>query len=301
MALVAAKCTMCGSELTVDNSLKSAKCPSCDMEYIVQDAINYHNTYNVTNIGHAEQVIVKDESSIDARIENANTYLITHEDYSKAKEIFQSVVNDKSGDYRGWWGLAGADSRNFTYFDCTKAEFDNIKMNVDRAFKVASPDIQASLRGKWNQYMEGVNGFRNKKVIEHNEYKAKISSDMERKKVLENQLSGLHQKKNNLLKEKEENWRRSQRPILTVGGGILAFFFILGGIGGSGPVAIIIGLAIIGALIARFVSLQSRNSSIEQKIKENERSSNSVQNDLNNIVKEILRLEELMNNLNKYI
>lgn len=301
MALVAAKCTMCGSELTVDNSLKSAKCPFCGTEYIVQDAINYHNTYNVTNIGYAGQVIVKDESSIDARIESANTYLITYEDYSKAKEIFQSVVNDKSGDYRGWWGLAGADSRNFTYFDCTKAEFDNIKTNVDRAFKVASPDIQTSLRGKWNHYIEGVNGFKNKKVNEQNECKAKMSSAMARKTALENQLSGLHQKKNDLLKEKEVNWRRSQRPILTVGGGILAFFFILGGIGGSGPVAIIIGLAIIGALIARFVSIQSRNSSIEQQIKENDRSSYSVQNELDNIIKEILRLEGLINNLNKYI
>lgn len=77
MPLVPAKCTNCGASLQIDNTQQAAICPYCHSAYVVEQAINNYN-YNV---------IVKDESSIDAKVENATTFLKVFKEYEKARQI----------------------------------------------------------------------------------------------------------------------------------------------------------------------------------------------------------------------
>ena len=49
MPFVQAKCPECGGMLAVDDSKKAAVCQFCSEAFIVQDAINNYNTYNITN------------------------------------------------------------------------------------------------------------------------------------------------------------------------------------------------------------------------------------------------------------
>lgn len=49
MAFVQAKCPECGGMLAVDADKKAAVCQFCGEAFIVQEAVNNYNTYNITN------------------------------------------------------------------------------------------------------------------------------------------------------------------------------------------------------------------------------------------------------------
>ncbi len=58
MPLVPAKCTQCGSNLTVEPSQDATLCPFCNTPFITEKAINNYNTTNVTNIENLHADIV---------------------------------------------------------------------------------------------------------------------------------------------------------------------------------------------------------------------------------------------------
>ena len=49
MALLQAKCTNCGGELTVDDGKKAAVCQFCGEAFIVEEAVNNYITNHITN------------------------------------------------------------------------------------------------------------------------------------------------------------------------------------------------------------------------------------------------------------
>ncbi len=65
MSLVAAKCTQCGANITVDSSKDAGICPHCNTAYIVEKAIkNYNTTNNIqnqTNIYYGESEFEKEK------------------------------------------------------------------------------------------------------------------------------------------------------------------------------------------------------------------------------------------------
>lgn len=51
MPLVQVKCTNCGANLEIDNTLDAAVCPYCNVPFVVEKAINNYNTANHINAG----------------------------------------------------------------------------------------------------------------------------------------------------------------------------------------------------------------------------------------------------------
>ena len=51
MPLVQAKCTNCGANLEIDNTLDAAVCPYCNVPFVVEKAINNYNTANHISAG----------------------------------------------------------------------------------------------------------------------------------------------------------------------------------------------------------------------------------------------------------
>lgn len=51
MPLVQAKCTNCGANLEINNTLDAAVCPYCNVPFVVEKAINNYNTANHINAG----------------------------------------------------------------------------------------------------------------------------------------------------------------------------------------------------------------------------------------------------------
>lgn len=52
MGLIAAKCTQCGAELTVDDTKEAGVCQYCGTAYITEKVINNYNTYVTNNEIH---------------------------------------------------------------------------------------------------------------------------------------------------------------------------------------------------------------------------------------------------------
>src|SRR5699024_5644409 len=105
---------------------------------------------------------------IDAKVENATTFLKVFKEYEKARQIFGSITDIKSSDYRGWWGLVQVDTREFTVVNCTRTQFQRIERNAARAFSVASPEVRQFLQTQWNEYLFHVKNHVQQKAQEQN-------------------------------------------------------------------------------------------------------------------------------------
>lgn len=78
MPFVQAKCPECGGILAVDDNLKAAVCQFCNNAFIVQEAVNNYNTYNITNHNYGEGAVVnvyENKNSVSALIERVFMFL----------------------------------------------------------------------------------------------------------------------------------------------------------------------------------------------------------------------------------
>lgn len=90
--MVAAKCTNCGSALTVDSNLKKAVCPYCKFTYIVDQAINNYNISVTGNLQIANATINVAGVSVDNYIKRAEEYL-NRGQYKEAIEYYEKVLD----------------------------------------------------------------------------------------------------------------------------------------------------------------------------------------------------------------
>ncbi len=117
MALVAAKCTMCGSSIKVDDSQEKGVCEHCGTEFITEKVIINHNTINIdksTNIYYGETTdakIKKDLEKAYKTLEMAGCDLVnlTLGDRDLDEELCQNAYTLAKGvtkkdptNYGGW-------------------------------------------------------------------------------------------------------------------------------------------------------------------------------------------------------
>lgn len=230
MSLVAAKCTQCGANLNVDNSLEAAVCPSCKTPFITGQAINNYNTYNQNTyqIQHAN-LQINDEKSIENRLKNAEVFLTNHKDYHKAMELFKEIAEDAPDDYRTWWGALRALTREFT--DISSSYHDSYY--YFRATQVAPEDIKGSLVKTWDE-------FQVKK---------------EKQQKLEKELSELKQELESLKKRNGESERYIEDLRSCPVSSVIFELVFFGIIALFGPTMIILGIKPIGGLFTLFLTL----------------------------------------------
>lgn len=93
MPFVQAKCPNCGGFLAVDNAQEAAVCQFCNTPFIVEKAIN---NYNITVNGNINveraTVNVEGAPSVSNLLIRAKSF-IASEDYSKAVEYFNRVLD----------------------------------------------------------------------------------------------------------------------------------------------------------------------------------------------------------------
>lgn len=126
MALVNAKCTSCGSPLTVDNDRGVATCEFCGSSYVVENAIlNYNNTININNA--TVNVI---GSNIENLLARAKTFE-NNGDISKAKEYYNRILDIDINNYDANESLARILNAEKKKFKCPVCGYESINI-VDR-------------------------------------------------------------------------------------------------------------------------------------------------------------------------
>lgn len=113
MAFVQAKCENCGAILTVDPSLKAAICDHCGGAYVVQDSINYYNSFTKVEHMHADVVNISDESSSEGRLKAADAFMKLKK-YPEAKAEYEKVTALTPQNYKGWYGIIESATCEFT-------------------------------------------------------------------------------------------------------------------------------------------------------------------------------------------
>ncbi len=289
MPLVPAKCTNCGASLQIDNTQQAAICPYCHSAYVVEQAINNYN-YNV---------IVKDESSIDAKVENATTFLKVFKEYEKARQIFGSITDIKSSDYRGWWGLVQVDTREFTVVNCTRTQFQCIEQNAARAFSVASPEVRQFLQTQWNEYLFHVKNHVQQKAQEQNLSWQNGQEALSRRQNMKNQLMAMEQARNTMIKQKDKYRKKLDHPMLP--GFAFGGLMLLVGIYGGNVLGWIIGIAMIAGLAARWLNAKSVVRTMGQQIAQLDQERLKMYEEIAGADSQIEQLNQNMQNLQEYI
>lgn len=289
MPLVPAKCTNCGASLQIDNTQQAAICPYCHSAYVVEQAINNYN-YNV---------IVKDESSIDAKVENATTFLKVFKEYEKARQIFGSITDIKSSDYRGWWGLVQVDTREFTVVNCTRTQFQCIEQNAARAFSVASPEVRQFLQTQWNEYLFHVKNHVQQKAQEQNLSWQNGQEAVSRRQNMKNQLMAMEQARNTMIKQKDKYRKKLDHPMLP--GFAFGGLMLLVGIYGGNVLGWIIGIAMIAGLAARWLNAKSVVRTMGQQIAQLDQERLKMYEEIAGADSQIEQLNQNMQNLQEYI
>ncbi len=214
MPLISAKCTQCGAPLEVDSAKDAAICPFCNTPFIVEKAINYYNTTNVTNI-EAGVVQVQSGETQDTLAQSGETF-IKFNDYDSAKAMFEKLTNTYPFDARGWYGLAKVYSENFSKIDIHKDEYAVILSckNKLSALDVANDPKYAKL----NQYINNVIEHSNKQV-ENAKNNLIPQQNGIQEKIREHQ-----QAYNKMIQEITKQYK-DRKKYLTIGG--FAIFFII--------------------------------------------------------------------------
>ena len=112
MPLVPAKCPGCGGDMQIDGSRKEAFCPYCGTKFLVESAVNYYNTKNEYHIEHAD-IKMEDSKGLETKLRNAEAHLKLKK-YGEAAKLFKEITEEFADDYRGWWGVVRAETREFT-------------------------------------------------------------------------------------------------------------------------------------------------------------------------------------------
>lgn len=287
MPLVPAKCTNCGASLQIDDAQQAAVCPYCHAAYVVEQAIN---------------IFVNDVSSIDARVENANTFLEKIHDYKKAREIYESITNDKSSDYRGWWGLVRVDTREFKKTGDTHDRFKAIQKNAAHALKVAPPEIRASLETEWNAYVEKVKSHVELKIQEQEVFQQQLEKERALRSKLENQLAELERGKNSIMQKRQTITQCNCLIIMVIiCCGIFGLMLIMSGIVSNNGASALLGFGIVAFMIF-WIWLQNHIlGKIAQQLAQIENNCKIMQQEFADTDAKIQRLNWNVREFQKYI
>lgn len=200
MPLVPAICTQCGARLEVDPSRDAAICKYCNTPFITEKAINNYNTTYVTNIGHlhADVVHINDDSSRDSRVKSGETFL-KFNDYTSAEEVFDKLTKECPYDYRGWWGLMQAYSRNFTDFSIGRPELSKMKTLYDKACTVATPEEKSAMDAKYKPYAAQLDRKLSERLSDTRQRMQQESYEFEaQKRNLESRINALSEQQKSL-------------------------------------------------------------------------------------------------------
>lgn len=159
--ITAAVCPQCSAPLTVDEN-GVMKCEFCG-------AVLLDNRHSFV---HTSRDF---ESEMNYFIENAEC-LMSDGEYSIAFDRFKEISENYSKDYRGWWGMARASTREFTNVDISEDDFKLLCKRYSNALSKAPDDKKQELEAVFAEY--------NAAVTKANQSLAKVYERIERNEHL---------------------------------------------------------------------------------------------------------------------
>lgn len=159
MAIVPAKCTSCGGTLKVKSEDKTAICPFCGTEYLVQEAIEQYNITNVYNIEQAS-LTFDHRKLFNDRIDSAEKQLRTLKDYPKALASFEALEDDLPEEFRIWSGKVEALTKGYDAVATGNSHMNDhqyincVIKDYEYAYKTGDDEQKAEIKEKFLNVLE---------------------------------------------------------------------------------------------------------------------------------------------------
>lgn len=121
-----AKCPNCGAELYLRHEKGSGFCPNCSKQFDAEKAVKLYKSIHET-VEKAEKKVAKgsDYLEVDRILDRAEFYF-GKKQFDKAKEELESALKLTNSDYRVYFGLVRAETKNLTdYRNTSHIEYLN--------------------------------------------------------------------------------------------------------------------------------------------------------------------------------
>ena len=180
MSIERAKCTNCGGNLQVDSTKKTATCPFCHAEYLVQDAINNYKIVNEYNIQHVDTVINQDESSSTVQLRQMESCISVLKDYKKAEEIARAVIRVLPDSYEAYWGLIRIRTEDLTTCGLSQKLWDELDGYAQKVLALApvAMGIKSKYQQQWNDFCRMRQALRNNAVAQNKNNVDRLEAQM---------------------------------------------------------------------------------------------------------------------------
>ena len=113
--LVTATCPNCNSPLQIKEGQDFVKCKYCGTISSAPKAIEYHQHQSTSYIFSGANPVVNfsNGQDLETLVKNADMHLKL-KNYADAQSIYEKISKEYPHDYRGWWGLILAKSKNLS-------------------------------------------------------------------------------------------------------------------------------------------------------------------------------------------
>ncbi|MDO4156305.1 MAG: hypothetical protein Q4D37_05960 [Oscillospiraceae bacterium] len=187
------KCEQCGGDIIplkhssfLPGGAVQAKCVHCGTPYALSsEHANVESSY-VTTV-------------FDKEIRNGYEWMHVQKDYAYATAAFEKATHENPADYRGFWGLVNANSKELEDHTIGKSQFSNVETNFQRAYTAAKAHedeaVAEKLQGTWNAYKDCVREYWNTKGKEIEEKRKKITENEREMACLSKDVEKLNRKR----------------------------------------------------------------------------------------------------------
>ena len=317
---VTATCPNCNSPLQIKEGQDFVKCEYCGTISSAPKAIEYHQHQSTSyNFSGANPVVnFSNGQDLETLVKNADMHLKL-KNYADAQSIYEKISKEYPHDYRGWWGLILARSRELTNTDIfiskdsvsryisLSAEYHSIINNWNSVQKTAPQKIKDELASKYQPfydtcYTKYEKALYTYSVPRYTEEIEKYQTEIQRnRKKISYKDKDIKDSKQ-CIESRQRSIRKSTssiawRTLLGIVSGVISLALVGYALALLFSLVIIYGI-LVGAVAIPFVVFFLRQ---REEIKLSKDSIKSSKNDINKYNSEIAECQKEIDELNKEI
>lgn len=308
---VTATCPNCNSPLQIKEGQDFVKCEYCGTISSAPKAIEYHQHQSTSyNFSGANPVVnFSNGQDLETLVKNADMHLKL-KNYADAQSIYEKISKEYPHDYRGWWGLILAKSRELTDTDIfirkesisgyisLSAEYYFITSTWNKVQKTAPQKIKDELASKYQPFYDTCYTKYEKALYTYSvpRYQEKIQDKLKAISYKDNDIKEYKQKIESMQRSiREDTLSMAWRTLLGIVSGVISLALVGYALELLFSPVIILGV-LIGAVAVPFVvntfEQRQKIKFFKDSIKDSKEAINKYNSEISECQKEIDELNK---------
>ena len=309
--LVTATCPNCNSPLQIKEGQDFVKCEYCGTISSAPKAIEYHQHQSTSyNFNGANPVVnFSNGQDLETLVKNADMHLKL-KNYADAQSIYEKISKEYPHDYRGWWGLILAKSRELADTDIfirkdsvsgyisLSAEYIFITGTWNIVQKTAPQKIKNELASKYQPFYDTCYTKYEKALYTYSipRYQEKIQDKLKAISYTDNDIKEYKQKIESMQRSiREDTLSMAWRTLLGIVSGVISLALVGYALELLFSLVIILGV-LIGAVAVPFVvntfEQRQKIKFFKDSIKDSKKAINKYNSEISECQKEIDELNK---------